>query len=293
MNGLSAEGLALNGAVLLAVGYGVLGALWLIPATRAIARDLARVFFSATIVAVVLIAALLAGTAGLVLLMVAVSLRVGYEAGHVRLGAGRPAWGMAIVAFGVTAAAMAEPLAAVALAGVWPLLLLRALMARGGGTGRGLLDLLVFPVIPMALLAHGLTAPEWRIASAGAYALVEIFDSCALLAGKLFGRRKAFPVLSPGKTVEGLIGGGLGLLALSAGGAVLLGLDGGALILTASLVAGLAVAGDLAASRLKRMAGVKDYPVLMRRQGGVLDSLDSWIAAGAGLVALNIILTWL
>ena len=70
-------------------------------------------------------------------------------------------------------------------------------------------------------------------------------------------------------------------------------MDGGALILTASLVAGLAVAGDLAASRLKRMAGVKDYPVLMRRQGGVLDSLDSWIAAGAGLVALNIILTWL
>ena len=51
--------------------------------------------------------------------------------------------------------------------------------------------MLVFPVIPMALLAHGLTAPEWRIASAGAYALVEIFDSCALLAGKLFGRRKA------------------------------------------------------------------------------------------------------
>ena len=70
-------------------------------------------------------------------------------------------------------------------------------------------------------------------------------------------------------------------------------MDGGALILTASLVAGLAVAGDLAASRLKRMAGVKDYPVLMRRQGGVLDSLDSWIAAGAGLVALTIILTWL
>ncbi len=293
MNGLSTEGLALTGAVLLAVGYGVLGALWLIPATRTMVRDLARVFFSATIVAVVLIVALLAGTAGLVLLMAVVSLRVGYEAGHVRLGAGRPAWGMAIVALGVTAAAMVEPLAAVALAGVWPLLLLRALMAQGNGTGLGVLDLLVFPVIPVALLAHGLIAPEWRIASAGTYALVEIFDSCALLAGRLFGRRKAFPVLSPGKTIEGLIGGGLGLVALSAGGATLLGLDVVPLVLAAGLVAGLAVAGDLAASRLKRMAGVKDYPVLLRRQGGALDSLDSWIAAGAGLVGLLIVLTWL
>ena len=57
--------------------------------------------------------------------------------------------------------------------------------------------------------------------------------------------------------------------------------------LTALLVGVLAVVGDLAASRHKRIAGVKDFPQVLPRQGGLLDSLDSWIAACAGITALH------
>ena len=54
-----------------------------------------------------------------------------------------------------------------------------------------------------------------------------------------------------------------------------------------ALAAGaLTVAGDLAASRLKRVAGVKDYPAVLPHQGGLLDITDAWIATGAGLVTL-------
>ena len=51
----------------------------------------------------------------------------------------------------------------------------------------------------------------------------------------------------------------------------------------------MSVVGDLAASRHKRIAGVKDYPQVLPRQGGLLDSLDSWIAVGGGLVAIDIL----
>ncbi|MEP2533057.1 phosphatidate cytidylyltransferase [Shimia sp.] len=293
MIGLNIHQLALTGAVLLAIGYGVLGLLVVIPTTRDTARDLVKTFFSATLIAAVLICATLSGTVGIVALMVVVALRVGFEAGHVRFGTAQAAWGMAILCLGLSLAVMSETLIAVALAGVWPLLLVRVVKMQKGRTAHALLELLVFPVIPMALMAHGGVAPEMRVAVAGTYVLVEIFDSFALLFGKLFGKRPAFPILSPRKTVEGLMGGAISLCVLTAISAGLLGLNVGAMVGVALMVAMLAVAGDLAASRLKRNAGVKDYPVVMKRQGGLLDSLDSWIAASAGLVALYFVLVLL
>jgi len=56
----------------------------------------------------------------------------------------------------------------------------------------------------------------------------------------------------------------------------------------ALFVGALTVLGDLAASRLKRAAGVKDYPHLMRHQGGLLDITDAWIASGAGVICLAV-----
>ena len=294
MNGLSIEQVALAAAALLVMGYVLLGLVWLLPRTRATGLELLKVFTSATLIAAILIGAALAGTVGVVVLMVLVALRAGYEAGAVRLGGGTAAKGMAVLTLGLCLAAMIEPWAAVAMAGVWPLLLLRLLMAQGAdNSARRVLDLMVFPVLPMALLAHGAVQPELRVPMFAAYAMVEIFDSFALLSGKLFGRRKAFPVLSPNKTVEGLIGGAVSLCLITALIAPMLPLPLGLSVAAAGMVAVLAITGDLAASRLKREAGVKDYPVVLRRQGGVLDSLDSWIAAGGGLVALHFVLTLL
>ena len=294
MSGLSIEQVALAAAGLLVMGYVLLGLVWVFPKTRTTGAELLKVFTSATLIAAILIGAALAGTVGVVVLMVLVALRAGYEAGTVRLGAGMAAKGMAVLALGLCLAAMVEPWAAVAMAGLWPLLLLRLLMAQGADSAaRRIVDLMVFPVLPMTLLAYGTVQPELRVTMFAAYAMVEIFDSFALLSGKLFGRRKAFPVLSPNKTVEGLIGGAVSLCLITALVAPMLSLPLSLSVGAAAMVAVLAIAGDLAASRLKRMAGVKDYPVVLRRQGGVLDSLDSWIAAGGGLVALHFVLTLL
>ncbi|HET6384253.1 MAG TPA: phosphatidate cytidylyltransferase [Armatimonadota bacterium] len=100
-------------------------------------------------------------------------------------------------------------------------------------------------------------------------------DSAALFIGRWLGRRKLAPLVSPGKTLEGAVGGlagGLGIGALFGWiflGAPLLGLAIGA-------IAGvLGQMGDLFESVLKREAGVKDFGVLFPGHGGVLDRFDS------------------
>jgi len=102
-------------------------------------------------------------------------------------------------------------------------------------------------------------------------------DSGAYAVGRLLGRHKLAPRISPSKTVEGgiggLIAGALAAMALNR----LLGLDQPDAAMLA-LGAGAAVAGqfgDLAESLIKRSAGVKDMGTLLPGHGGVLDRLDS------------------
>jgi len=102
-------------------------------------------------------------------------------------------------------------------------------------------------------------------------------DTGAYFVGRAVGRRPLAPRISPGKTVEGSLGG---LLCGVAAAVVLnyaLGLDvnAGPLIPLAVLVPIAAQLGDLAESLLKRSTGVKDAGVLVPGHGGVLDRLDS------------------
>jgi len=108
-------------------------------------------------------------------------------------------------------------------------------------------------------------------------------DTGAYLAGRRWGRRKLAPAISPGKTVEGLAGGLLGVVIVAALGGILAWHPGTLHLLvwlSLSLTAGLfAVLGDLAESRVKRDAGVKDSGSLLPGHGGVLDRIDSLTAA--------------
>jgi phosphatidate cytidylyltransferase len=110
------------------------------------------------------------------------------------------------------------------------------------------------------------------------FVVLEVNDACAFLVGRLIGRRRYAPVLSPKKTIEGAAGGVIG--AMLAGAALAPVLPGTTPITGAALGLLLAAAGqtaDLAASAIKRQAGVKDYANTIPTQGGVLDVYDAII----------------
>ena len=122
------------------------------------------------------------------------------------------------------------------------------------------------------------------------FALVASVDTAAFVVGRAWGRRRLAPRLSPGKTVEGLLGG-LGAAAALAWAAGTWGWDlrGGGLlgwvILSVSCAAA-SVIGDLFESAMKRRAGVKDSGRLFPGHGGVMDRGDS-ITAALPLFALG------
>jgi len=157
---------------------------------------------------------------------------------------------------------------------------------------------------PAALPLAGKT---FAVASGGLLLLLPILltwasDIGAYAVGRSFGRNKLIPSVSPGKTVEGAIGG----LAASMLIAWLYtrfvlhpstSLDfrwhpAGSLLFGA-LVSVAAQVGDLAESLLKREAGVKDASRLIPGHGGVLDRLDSLLfVMPISYVVLSWLLTW-
>jgi len=125
-------------------------------------------------------------------------------------------------------------------------------------------------------------------------ALVWLADIGAYFAGRRFGRHKLAPAISPGKTWEGAIGGGL--LAVAYGMLVsprlppMLADNLPLLLLVVLLLAAISVIGDLFESLLKRQAGLKDSSNVLPGHGGVLDRIDS-LASTMPLVALVWLLT--
>lgn len=118
------------------------------------------------------------------------------------------------------------------------------------------------------------------------FAVIAAFDGASQLSGQLFGRRRLAPVVSPNKTVEGLIGG-LIAAVLTAGLLAPMVPAAPAVAAAAAIPMGaVALAGDLSASWVKRRAGVKDYPTLFPGHGGVLDRFDGFLPNCAALTAL-------
>ncbi|MFN3702342.1 phosphatidate cytidylyltransferase [Thermomonas sp.] len=120
-----------------------------------------------------------------------------------------------------------------------------------------------------------------------ALALVWAADSGAYFTGRRFGGqwfggRKLAPRISPNKTLEG-VAGGVGLaMVIGVIGALLIGARPGqlpAVALVAAFTVLFSVAGDLLESLLKRHAGAKDSGTLIPGHGGVLDRIDSVLAA--------------
>ena len=149
--------------------------------------------------------------------------------------------------------------------------------------------LIAFIILPAAALAmqeiHGIhigldrQGPEWLFY---ALSVVWVADIGAYFSGKKFGKSKLAPHISPGKTKEGLFGAVLAtsiysLLAsyyfeMQTERAVLL-------VMLTVIITFISVSGDLYISFMKREAGLKDSGNILPGHGGMLDRIDSVLAA--------------
>jgi phosphatidate cytidylyltransferase len=123
--------------------------------------------------------------------------------------------------------------------------------------------------------AFGPAATTWLVGT------IAVSDSAQYYTGRLLGRVKLAPAISPAKTREGALGG---LVAAALAGWFLGPIcvpDVSAVqgSLTGIALAAFGIAGDLFESLLKRSAGVKDSSQLIPGHGGVLDRIDSYLFA--------------
>ncbi len=121
-------------------------------------------------------------------------------------------------------------------------------------------------------------------------------DTGAYFAGRAFGRHKLAPVISPKKTIEGVVGGAVssvvGMLIYCLVVKIFFQMQ---VNYVAAVVFGLASAGgsvfgDLCFSVIKRQTGIKDYGNLIPGHGGILDRFDSMMVVGPLAEALLLLL---
>jgi phosphatidate cytidylyltransferase len=201
---------------------------------------------------------------------------VAERAGIVLVGSGlflglalRPAMALAWLLAGVLATGLLMLPRAVDLPAAW-----NRLAAAGFGV------FYVGGLLAALPLLHVGVGPGWV-----ALVIVVTFsnDTGAYFAGRAFGRHKLAPAISPGKTVEGAIGG---LFASVIATFVARGFFMPSLTVRDCLMIGVPAAivgpvGDLVESLLKRSAGAKDSGRLLPGHGGILDRIDALLFVGA------------
>ncbi|MGY4493452.1 phosphatidate cytidylyltransferase [Pseudomonas sp. TE3610] len=105
--------------------------------------------------------------------------------------------------------------------------------------------------------------------------VVQISDVLQYVFGKLFGKRKVAPLVSPSKTVEGLVGGGLA--ATLVGGCMfwMTPFNFWQSLLMSLVIVVMGFVGGLVMSAIKRSLSAKDWGTMIKGHGGMLDRMDS------------------
>ena len=128
------------------------------------------------------------------------------------------------------------------------------------------------------------------------FTIAFLSDAGAYFIGMKFGRHKLAPVVSPNKTIEGVLGGvgfalvGMIIYAIILGPVLKFRVNYGAAVLYALIGSAVDVMGDLCFSVVKRQTGIKDYGNLLPGHGGFLDRFDSLVLVAPLVEALLLIL---
>ena len=153
-------------------------------------------------------------------------------------------------------------------------------------------------ILPFLLCAiiRILSMASGRYLIAIPFVVAFLSDAGAYFAGSTFGKHKLAPVVSPNKTVEGVIGGLVSAMVGMLVYAVLLQLvfrfqvNYGAALLHGFLGSAVGVFGDLSFSIIKRLSGIKDFGTLIPGHGGFYDRFDSMVTVAPLMEALILLL---
>ena len=163
------------------------------------------------------------------------------------------------------------------------------LLLRGGDRPAAalgsILTTVAYIAVPFGMVTYLLQGWSYHL-FIGFMLLLWTNDTGAYLLGKAFGRTKLLPTISPGKTVEGFIGGIVVAVAVGVALAWLWpDLSTAQWMGCAVVVAVTATMGDLLESAFKRSAGVKDSGNLLPGHGGILDRFDGFLLALPSMLA--------
>ncbi len=138
-----------------------------------------------------------------------------------------------------------------------------------------------YPILPFGIMIYMSSNACYRTLIYYLFVIVFAFDSAAYMTGKLIGMRKIIPHISPGKTIEGCVGGLLGALI-----AFFLAtryqqnnLPFTSMFALVFIVCTMAFVGDIFESFLKRKAHIKDSGNILPGHGGFLDRFDAVMMA--------------
>ena len=147
---------------------------------------------------------------------------------------------------------------------------------------------LVYTLFGIGMIVFGIGSSPQR--AVFVYLVVAAFDGFSQVAGQLFGKTKIAPRVSPGKTLEGTLGGALAAVCLAVLMRNFAGISLPAALMACLCLLPAAFLGDLAVSWLKRQAGIKDFGKLLPGHGGILDRFDSLlVAAPVSLVVFGLL----
>lgn len=134
----------------------------------------------------------------------------------------------------------------------------------------------IYPIFPFLLLIAINQNPSERFLVMLIFSITWSFDTGAYIIGKLFGRIKITPKISPYKTVEGFVGGIITSVFINyfIFGLLQLNQDPVIFIPLITLLCLTAFIGDIFVSYLKRKAKLKDSGSLLPGHGGLLDRFD-------------------